>query len=101
MSTKGIPITQIFHVSLPQKASGRLDADQQWLDVLDLCEQTPGFLRSYWGRSHEIPENVELHIGKCSVIVFVIKAESGDQYAKRSNSTISSSDLANIAKCSR
>lgn len=63
-------LTQIIYLAIPpdrdlkdtQSYHGSL-----WYSVLGLIEHSDGFLRLYWGRSPEKPENVQLHIVRPSM----------------------------------
>lgn len=57
------PVTQILHLRL-ENSNAKLNDSGIWAEALDICERAPGFVRLYWGRSHEHPEHVELHVGE-------------------------------------
>jgi hypothetical protein len=55
------PVTQIFYLTIPKEKD--LKSDSAWAKALDLLERSPGFQRCYYGRSPEVPEKVQLHVG--------------------------------------
>lgn len=60
------PVTQIlyFTIDKDKDLSKVSEASNTWAKAIDILEQCPGFQRCYWGRSPEVPEKVQLHIGK-------------------------------------
>lgn len=61
--TSNAPVTQIIHLGFERDLDAKLDTGL-WSEALDACEKSPGLRRMYWGRSHEHPEHVELHLGE-------------------------------------
>jgi hypothetical protein len=63
-ATTELPVTQIIHLRLAPSQDIGLTDRKEWQDALTVCEGSSGFKRLYWGRSHEHPEHLELHIGQ-------------------------------------
>ena len=60
------PVTQVFYFAIDntQDLTDGPKASSTWSKAIDILEQHPGFQRCYWGRSPEVPEKVQLHIGE-------------------------------------
>jgi hypothetical protein len=59
-------VTQILYPAIDPAldlGDASSEAGKAWSKILDVIEQTPNFLRLYWGRRLEEPEQVQLHIG--------------------------------------
>ncbi|KAI1340180.1 hypothetical protein F5Y15DRAFT_379881 [Xylariaceae sp. FL0016] len=69
LSHRNQPVTQIIYLVIPpsEDLGGNAEAGNAWSKAQDLIERSPGFLRLYWGRRLEEPENVQLHIVKESL----------------------------------
>ncbi|KAJ9617683.1 hypothetical protein H2204_013558 [Knufia peltigerae] len=60
-----IPVTEILYLDVDPKSDLRdadSDAGRVWREMLELARTSPGFRDQYWGRGHEFPEKVRLHI---------------------------------------
>lgn len=60
-------ITQIIYLRIPPDKPLNQDPSgyygKLWSSALDVIEKSEGFQRVYWGRSLEVPENVQIHTG--------------------------------------
>jgi hypothetical protein len=65
--------TQILYLSIPKSQSLKDDnnpnpssfssSQSPWSKALDILQQSPGFVRCYWGRCLEEDERVQVHVG--------------------------------------
>ncbi|KAI8624981.1 hypothetical protein F5Y19DRAFT_480034 [Xylariaceae sp. FL1651] len=57
-------VTQVIYLVIPpsEDLGGQANAGRSWAKAQDTIERSAGFLRLYWGRRLEEPDNVQLHI---------------------------------------
>lgn len=69
-NSENVPVTQILYLEVdPSKdlKDINLEAGQTWSEILKLNEKSPGFQQQYWGRGHELPEKLRLHIVRATL----------------------------------
>lgn len=85
MNSEHIPVTQILYLDVdPSKdlTDAHSEAGHDWAEMLELSKSSPDFREQYWGRGHERPEKVRLHIVRDTVDQHDAfrGSESGDRF---------------------
>ena len=60
-----IPVTQILYLEVDPSRDlkdANSEAGRDWAEMLKLSKTSPDFRDQYWGRGHELPQKVRLHI---------------------------------------